>query len=316
MIVAACQHETTVKCGKHASGSQRIRCKLCGKYLVEETVKPIGEMRISMRDAALAIKLLVKGMSVRDTADVVGVHRDTVCDLILVVGENCARLLESKVKGIAAKDVQVDELWSFVGCKEKMRVKRGYSEELGDSYTFIGIDRETKLVLAHRVGKRDTATCEAFLKQLNRATVDRFQLSTDGFNGYTLGVPFEFGSRVDFAQLIKTYASQQEVTRYSPAKIISAEKLPRFGNPNPDKICTSHVERFNLTLRMGCRRHTRLTNAHSKSLKHHVAMQAIALAHYNFCRKHMTIKKTPAMAAGLADKVWTIREMLENAAKA
>jgi transposase InsO family protein len=115
--------------------------------------------------------------------------------------------------------------------------------------------------------------------------------------------------------LVKTYASQQETTRYSPATITGCEKTPRFGNPDMDKVCTSHVERFNLTVRMQVRRFTRLTNAHSKSPKHHVAMQAIFFAWYNFCRKHQTLKgQTPAMAAGLADKAWSIRELLEDAA--
>jgi IS1 family transposase len=183
------------------------------------------------------------------------------------------------------------------------------------SWTFIAIDRDTKLVLAHQVGQRDDSTCRRFLKRLNAATIGRFQLSTDGLAAYTLNVPFTFDSRVDFAQLTKTYASQQEVTRYSPATITSIEKIPQFGNPDPDKICTSHIERFNLTCRMTQRRFTRLTNAHSKSSKHHAAMQAIFFAFYNFCRKHEALgKTTPAMAAGLAQKPWTIQELLERAA--
>ena len=128
-------------------------------------------------------------------------------------------------------------------------------------------------------------------------------------------MPFEFGGRVDFAQLVKVYSNTQSTTRYSPATIIDAEKIPRFGNPDFDRICTSHIERANLTLRMHLRRFTRLTNAHSKSLKHHTAMQAIFFAWYNFSRKHETLKgQTPAMASGLAEKPWTIKELLERAA--
>lgn len=315
MILATCQHETVKKHGKDRNGNQRTRCCLCGQTFVERGSKPLGDMRISMDDAELALNLLLEGCSIRTTERITGLHRDTIDDLILVVGENCQRLLDAKVKSVAVKDVQLDEIWSFVGCKEKTRLARGYNVEMGDSWTFIAIDRNTKLVVAHKVGQRDSFTCCEFLKQLDKATTGRFQLSSDGLAAYTSNVPFVLGSRVDFAQLIKNYAASQSTTRYSPATIINAEKKPQFGNPDWDRICTSHIERLNLTLRMNLRRFTRLTNGHSKSLKHHTAMQALLFAWYNWCRKHSTIKKTPAMAAGLADKVWTIRELLENAAK-
>ena len=214
-------------------------------------------------------------------------------------------------------DVQVDEIWSFVGVQRKesrrARLLRGHAVTAGRT---SAIERDTKLILAHKVGQRDNDTCWSFLLKLKAAIgKGRFQLTTDGLRAYTQNVPFAFGMQVDFAQLIKNYASTQETTRYSPAKIISTEKLPIFGDPEEDRISTSHIERFNLTLRMNNRRHTRLTNAHSKSLEHHVAMQAIFFAWYNFCRKHETLKgQTPAMASGLADTVWSIRELLERAA--
>jgi IS1 family transposase len=198
--------------------------------------------------------------------------------------------------------------------KEKTRGALARGSEWGDCWTFIAIDRDTKLVLTHAIGQRDMATSMRFLKQLDRATTGRFQLSTDGLGSYTLNVPFVFGSRVDFAQLIKTFAATQSTVRYSPAKISGIDKRPQFGNPDPDKICTSHVERLNLSVRMHNRRFTRLTNAHSKRQAHHIAMQNIFFAWYNFCRKHETIKQTPAMAAGLTDKPWSIYQMLEQAA--
>lgn len=315
MILATCQHESTKKHGKDRKGNQRFRCRLCGETWIEPTAKPLGDMRISMRDATLALGMLLEGMSIRAVERLTGLDQNTISSLILTVGENCGRLLETKIRGVAVEDVQVDELWSFIGCKQKNLAKRGHSEEWGDSWTFIGIDRETKLVLAHRVGQRDNETCVSFLKQLNKATTGRFQISTDGLNSYTLNVPFVLGSRVDFAQLVKTYQSTQEVTRYSPAKITGAEKTPRYGNPDMERVCTSHIERFNLTVRMQVRRFTRLTNAHSKSVKHHAAMQNIFFAWYNFCRKHATLKgQTPAMAAGLTEKPWTIQRLLENSA--
>jgi IS1 family transposase len=268
-----------------------------------------------MKQATMALGMLLEGLSVRATARLMGMDPGTICDLIVVVGTNCQRLLESKVRNVNVKDVQLDEIWSFVGMKEKTRIARNRSAEFGDSWTFLAIERETKLILAHQVGQRDGETCWAFLLKLkNAVSGGRFQLTTDGLSYYRNNVPFAFGMQVDFAQLIKTYSSTQEVTRYSPATITSTEKLPMFGAPEEDRICTSHIERFNLTLRMSCRRHTRLTNAHSKSLKHHVAMQALFVAFYNFCRKHETLEgKTPAMASGIVDKVWTIQELLVKA---
>jgi IS1 family transposase len=273
-------------------------------------------MRITMKQAAMALGMLLEGMSIRACERLTGLHRDTIDDLILTVGANCQRLLDTKVRNVKVRAAEADELWSFVGLKEKNRVARNRSRELGDSWTFICIDADTKLILAHHVGQRDQDTCWSFLLKLKAAvSSDRFQLTTDGLRAYTLNVPYAFGMQCDFAQLIKVYGSSQEETRYSPSKLISADKLPIFGEPEEDRISTSYIERFNLTLRMTCRRHTRLTNAHSKSLKHHVAFQAIVIAFYNFCRKHETLKgQTPAMASGLADEVWSLSKLLDSAA--
>ena len=294
-----------------------MRCVQCNKYFLAPVAKPIGDMRIGLKQATIALGMLLEGMSIRAVERITGLHCDTIGDLILTVGENCQRLLDTKVQGVEVNDVEADEIWSFVGCKEKTRVERGRSPEFGDSWTWIAIERETKLILAHHVGQRDHETCWSFLLKLKSAVgTGRFQMTTDGLRAYTLNVPYVFGMQVSFAQLIKNYQSTQEQTRYSPAKITGIEKLPIFGEPEDDRISTSHIERFNLTLRMSCRRHTRLTNAHSKSLKHHVAMQAIVFAHYNFCRKHETLKgATPAMASKITDSVWSIKQLLENAAE-
>ena len=314
MVISTCQHSQTKKHGRDRNGNQRLRCMVCGKTFAEPVVRPLGDMRTSVKDAATALGLLLEGMSVRAVERLTGLKRDTICELILVVGANCRRLLNEKVHDVAVADVQCDELWSFVGCKERTRVARRHTGDEGSCWTFIAIERNTKLVLAHTVGQRDNQTCWEFVGQLSAATAGRFQLSTDGLGAYTLNVPFMFQGRVDFGQLVKNYAGTQSVSRYSPAKIIGAEKRPRSGNPDPDRICTSHIERLNLTLRMNLRRFTRLTNAHSKSMRHHKAMQAIFFAWYNFARKHDAIKQTPAQAAGLADKQWTIRELIELSA--
>ena len=171
------------------------------------------------------------------------------------------------------------------------------------------------LCLAHHVADRSIEASYDFLEKLNQATTGRFQLTTDGWGGYTNAVPMTFGNRVDFAQLIKNYEKEQETVRYSPAKIKSIEKVARFGNPDLSMCSTSFIENWNLQLRMSSRRHTRLTNAFSKSRKHHVAMQNIFIANYNFCRKHGTLKKTPAMASGLTGSSWSIEKLLMEAAE-
>jgi transposase-like protein/IS1 family transposase len=318
MIAATCQHETRKKHGRDYKGTQRYRCCLCGQTFLEETARPIGAMRISTKDAVTVLGMLLEGMSIRAVARLTSIDRNTIGDLILTVGGNCQKLLDSKVKNVDATDIQVDELWSFIGLKEKKREARGYSTEFGDSWTFIAVDRVTKLVLAHQVGLRDNDTCWAFMLKLKSAMGSKsFQLTSDGLSHYKLNVPFAFGMQVNFAQLIKTYSNTQETTRYSPAKIASVDKLPIFGEPDHDRISTSHIERMNLSVRMHMRRFTRLTNAHSKSHKHHVAMQAIFFAFYNFCRKHETLKgQTPAMASGLAVAPWKVGELLEIAAQA
>ncbi len=315
MIVISCQHESAKKHGRDRKGNQRFRCLLCGATFTESVAKPLGDMRINMKEATTALGMLLEGMSIRATSRLTGLHPDTICDLILVVGENCRRLLDAKVVGVEVKDVQLDEIWSFIGMKEKTRVAKGQSAEWGDCWTFIAIERETKLVLAHTIGQRDMATSTRFLKQLDRATNGRFQLTSDGLRSYTLNVPFVFGNRVDFAQLIKNFASSQTTVRYSPAKITGCEKQVMMGNPDDDRICTSHVERLNLTVRMNLRRFTRLTNGHSKSLKHHAAMQGLLFAWYNFCRVHSTIKTTPAVASGLTDKALSLRQLIEMSAE-
>ena len=188
MIVISCQHENKKKHGHDRKGNQRFRCLDCGKTWVDETARPLGNMRISMDKATQALGMILEGMSIRATMRLTGLDRNTLCDLILIVGENCQRLLDAKVKNVAATDIQLDEIWSFIAMKEKTRVARHYGPELGDSWTFIGIERETKLILAHQVGNRDSDTCWAFLMKLkNAGRVERWRGG--------LGIAYLFFSR-------------------------------------------------------------------------------------------------------------------------
>ena len=271
-------------------------------------------MRIDLDRAAMAIQLLVEGSSVRSTSRITRLSQDTISSLILTVGETCGRFLTETVRNVECNFVEADEVWSFVGMKDRTRKVKGYGETFGDSWTFAALSRENKLLVAHEVGDRSITTAYSFLEKLDKAVTGRFQLTTDGWGGYTNAVPMTFGNRCDFAQLVKSYEKEQQEVRYSPAKISSIEKVPRFGNPNMDMVSTSFVENWNLQLRMSSRRHTRLTNAFSKSLDHHIAMQNIFVANYNFARRHGTLKTSPALASGLAKSIWSVRELMEKAA--
>ncbi len=316
MIANACHHDKLKKHGKDRKGCQRWRCRTCGTTVTRaDYERPLGDMRIDEGDAIQVLKMLLEGMSIRGCSRIMGVKPDTICDLILHVGQNCDRFLEATVRGVATKYAELDEIWGFIRAKDKYAREHHLDPEYGDSWTWLAIDADSKLILAHVVGKRDEDACSRFLARVNNATTGRIQVTSDGLANYTHGVPMALGSRCDFAQLIKSYASTQSETRYSPAKITGIEKVPRFGNPDESRISTSYSERLNLSVRMHVRRFTRLTNAHSKRAAHHAAMTALFVAFYNFCRKHETLKgRTPAMASGLTDHVWTLGELLSGVA--
>jgi transposase-like protein/IS1 family transposase len=217
IILATCQHETRKKHGKDRNGNQRWKCCLCGKTITcEEHKRPLGDMRISLDDAAKVLGMLLEGMSIRACERLTGIKDDTICDLILLVGENCQRFLADNVKGVAADQIELDEIWDFVGMKKRTKALKGNISENGDAWTWLAIDGKSKLVLAHAVGARDMSTCARLLTQLNEATVGDCQITSDGLPLYQ-NVPFYIGSRCSFAQLTKIYQSSQMETRYSPA---------------------------------------------------------------------------------------------------
>lgn len=300
------------KFGRNRNGSQRYRCIQCSKTFSEERATPLGTMYTSLDAAARAIELLVEGCSVNAVERLTGLHHTTILSLLVLIGDKCERLLESAVKGVRVSDVQCDEMWGFVGCKEKRNVTG--DPKRGDSYCFVAIERNTKLVLTWHLGRRTARDTIAFTEKLEAATSGNFQITTDGFTPYIDAVHTCLGTRVDFAQLIKVYAaSTEDEHRYSPAKVVEATVKPIWGQPDPERICTSHVERQNLTMRMHIRRLTRLTNAFSKKWENLKAALALYFAWYNYCRRHKTLRVTPAMEAGLTDHVWTIPELLQAA---
>lgn len=314
MIAPACRHEHTKRHGKDRNGNQRLRCQVCGKTWIESRPKPLGEMRIPLNRAVFCIRLLMEGNSIRSVERLTDTHRDTIMRLVVLVGERCQRFLEETIHKVPVNDVQADEIWGFVGCKKKTQDRLGKDEEFGDAYCYTAIERHTKLLLAWELGKRTPSTTQRFADKLGRATTGRFQLTTDGYHPYREAMLFALAGRLDFAQLKKVYASvsgNAAAVRYSPGDIVDIDVHVVCGHPEDDRICTSHAERMNLSIRMGIRRMSRLTNAFSKKWENHEAALALFFAYYNFCRVHSTIKTTPAVAAGLTDHVWSVKELLE-----
>lgn len=241
-----------------------------------------------------------------------GIHRDTIMRLTLRIGEGCARLLDSKLRNIRAKRVQVDEIWTYV-FKKQARL-RSDSREMGDQYVFIGMDADTKLVISHLVGKRNHETTFCFIRDLKDRLALRPQITTDGFAPYIPSIEDHFGADVDYAQLIKLYGAtdiDQARDWYRPVKVLAAVPRPISGDPDEQFISTSYIERQNLTMRMQMRRFTRLTNAFSKKLANLKAAISLHFAHYNFVRIHQTLRCTPAMASGVTNHLWSMNHLWE-----
>jgi len=312
MVCHNCKIEAK-KFGKDRKGNQRFRCNQCRKTFQELKDNLLGTMRIPLEKAEMCLQLLLEGMSMRSIQRITGLHQETIMNLLVFAGDRCRELMNKKIKGVAVKDVEADEIWGF--CKMKKRTKL-YKEvadpKVGDCYTFVGIERNTKLVLAWHLGDRDVPNTEAFTEKLDRATSGRFQLTTDGMPAYPQAVSYSLGTRVDFAQLIKVYAhgDREGEQKYSPPEVVETVSKPLIGNPDPRRICTSIVERSNLSMRTSIRRLTRLTNAFSKKWDNLHAALSLYFAYYNFCRIHSSIRCTPAMESGITGHVWTLRELL------
>jgi transposase-like protein/IS1 family transposase len=303
----------TIGWGRDKDGNPRRKCNACKKTFGIIPERPLGAMRLDMDRAELCLKLLTEGSSIRSTERISGVHRDTICSLLRKAGEKCEALMNRIVRRVPVEDVQADELWCFVGMKERTKkLKKNTDPEMGDAYTFVGLERGSKLALAFHMGRRTSEDASIFTAKLAAATSGNFQLSTDGFNAYPAAVEEHLGGRVDYGQIVKVFGPEttDSERRYSPPAIISAEKIVISGAPEEERICTSHVERTNLHIRMQMRRFTRLTNAFSRKRENLRAALALHFAAYNFTWMHRTIRCTPAMAAGIARTPWTVRDLL------
>ena len=272
--------------------------------------------RLSLQDRARIIGCLTEGMSMRATTRLIGCSINTVTKLLVDLGTSCAIYQNEVLRNLPCKRVQVDEIWAFCYSKQKNTPPKIRGLGKGDVFTWVAIDADTKLVPSWLVGLRDAEYANAFIADLASRMSSRVQLTSDGHSPYLKAVEDAFGSNVDYAMLVKLYGTpegNQQERRYSGGQCCGAIKGAVCGNPDDQHISTSFVERQNLSLRMGNRRFTRLTNGFSKKVANHEHALAIYYMHYNFGRIHKSLRVTPAMEAGVSDHVWSLEEIAKLA---
>lgn len=268
--------------------------------------------RLPLEKRAQIIGLLVEGNSLRATSRIVDVSINTVTKLLVDVGEACQDFHDAHVRGLKCKRVQTDEIWSFVYAKRKnLPAHLRGAPGIGDVWTWVALDADSKLAVTWLVGNRDAYFADAFMGDVADRLVNRVQLTTDGNSTYLEAIEGAFGKGgVDYAALVKLYGPSPETEkRYSPAECVGARREAIFGKPDMNHVSTSFVERQNLTMRMHMRRFTRLTNGFSKKVENHAHAVALHFVWYNFGRIHKTLRVTPAMEAGLTDHVWPLEEI-------
>ena len=268
--------------------------------------------KLSTAKRTQVVRCLVEGNSIRATVRMTGVAKNTVTKLLADLGAACSEYQDRELRDLLSERVQADEIWSFVYAKAKNVPEDRRGEfGVGDVWTFVAIDADTKLAISWMLGNRTTDTATEFMTDVASRLRYSVQLTTDGHKMYLEAVEDAFGADIDYAMLEKLYGCPPEAEkRYSPAKCLGAKKRRIQGNPDFDHVSTSYVERQNLTMRMSMRRFTRLTNAFSKKVENLAAAVSLHFMYYNFCRKHQTLNTTPAMAAGVTDHAWTIEEVV------
>jgi IS1 family transposase len=262
------------------------------------------------------ISMLAEGTSIRAVERITGVNQNTIMSLNRRVGDACKKIMDEKMRGLNCKNIEIDEIWGFIGAKRKNAERAGV---YGDVWTFIALDADTKLIPSFIVGKRDAYHAKMFMDDLASRLAMRVQISSDALAAYPDAFERSFGASADYGQIVKTYsvtplgnAAAPAAVRYSPAEVVKVERTVVSGMPDVARITTSHIEKQNHTLRMHCRRLTRLTNAFSKKLENFEAAVALNFAYYNFVKTHLAIRMTPAMAAGIEKSHWTVAELVER----
>jgi len=272
----------------------------------------LGMNKLSLAKRAQILTLLCEGSSMRSVSRIAGVSINTVSKLLVDAGKACASFHDDKVRGVQSKYIQCDEIWSFTYAKAKnVGEAKAAPDQAGDTWTWTALDADSKLIVSHFVGGRDSECAMWFMDDVAKRLASRVQMTTDGHRAYLEAVEGAFGADVDYAQLVKIYGASPESAkgRYSPAECTGAKKVKIEGNPDRDHVSTSYVERANLTMRMHMRRFTRLTNAFSKKFENHAHMVALYTVWYNFVRIHKSLRVSPAMAAGISDRLWSMEDV-------
>jgi IS1 family transposase/transposase-like protein len=297
---------------------QRWKCQQCNKRFSEPQPKPFGvDVRLPVEKVTMILHCLAEGNSVRSTARLCDVEKRTVLNLLRIAGDCCERFMERTLRDIPVRDLELDECWSYVLKKQGHTLPHESTDEsIGDQYIYIALERSSKLVVAWHLGKRDRNNTSAFIAKIRSATAKSwFDVSTDAWAPYTPEIDRQLSDRANHSIVVKVYDKPEETReRYSPGNFVTVEKSVGSGYPDLERACTSHVERKNGTLRQWCRRLTRLTYAFNKKKENLYAALALHFWHYNFARIHSASRVTPAMQAGVANRVWTIQELLETAA--
>jgi IS1 family transposase len=269
--------------------------------------------KLTTQERARILHLLSEGQSIRAITRLTGASKNTVTKLLIDAGKACAAYHDANVRNVKAKRVQVDEIWSFTYAKQKnVATAKAAPDGAGDTWTWTAIEADTKLIVSYFVGGRDGECAMWFIDDLRARLANRVQLTSDGHKAYLEAVEGAFGADVDYAQLVKMYGSAPDSAkgRYSPADCTGIKKTKIEGNPDMAHVSTSYVERQNLTMRMHMRRFTRLTNGFSKKVENHAYAIALHMMYYNFVRLHSKLRITPAMAAGMSDRLWEIADIV------
>jgi len=266
--------------------------------------------KLTTAKRAAVVAALVEGNSIRATSRMTNVCKPAILKLLADLGEACATYHDAHVRGLKSARIQVDEIWSFIGAKAKNVTEEKEAQSWGDCWTWNAIDADSKLIVSYLVGPRTPGMAFALMNDLASRLEGQCQLTTDGLYWYPHAVERAFGIGVDYAVLRKHYGGSEHAGKYSPARFIGSTKEVITGEPNPKHVSTSFAERQHLSMRMGMRRYTRLTNGFSKKLENHIAANALYFLHYNFARIHKTLRVTPAMQAGISDHVWSVEEIV------
>jgi IS1 family transposase/transposase-like protein len=288
---------------------QRFECLKCGTSFSEK--QPLDNLRVDFDKACQVLNMLAEGMGIRAISRLTGLHQQTVLNVLARAGSKAGRFLDATVKNVQVESVQADELFCFVGCKE--RTNTSHDPYRGEQYLFLAMDAKSKLIISHIIGKRYAPNAEALIKDLKQRVPGHFQITTDGFLAYKDAIRRNLYKQTDFAQLIKIYANPQDEQgerRYSPTRCIDVKTIVRHGTPDPSRISTSYIERANLTVRLFNRRFTRLTLGYSKKFEYLIHSINLMVFYHNFIWIHGAHGQTAAQAAGLTGKQWTFSDLL------